>query len=80
MSDPLGDMLLEAEQEAGAEREERAIILERLSRLEEKLDNALAQLADLKGMERTEQSRNGRKVYTVMTRDEFDRIKTFEVG
>jgi len=78
MSD-LADMLLEAEQEAAAEAEERQVVASQLAELSTKiaeLSAAIERLAQLAAVKA-----GARKVsVTVTGRDENDRIKSFTVN
>jgi hypothetical protein len=76
VSDPLADLLLEEQQEADAEREERSILLQRITELRDAISELAKSVDLLLKMERSEQL--GRTV-TVTERDEYDRIKTIQL-
>jgi len=78
MNDPVADMVLEAEQDAEAERISRQNVEERLASVER-------QLAELVGLIRTltsaqRQGHNSARILTVIGRDSKERIKTVEIS
>lgn len=75
MSDPVADMMLEAEQDAEAERIARQNVEERLSSVERQLAELVALVRGLP------ETHNGSgKTFTVTGRDEHERIKTVRIG
>ncbi len=77
MNDPVADLLLEAEQGIIAEREERTLLLERVTELRAMIAELAIAIAALANMERAEQ---GDRMITITERDEFGRIKSFRVN
>jgi len=76
-NDPLEELLIEAEDEANAEREERGILLQRVTELKEQIAELSKAVDRLTTMEKSEQM--GKKI-TITQRDEYDRIKSFTVN
>lgn len=71
MNDPVAEMLLEAEDQANAESELRAIVLQKIAELSaeiKKLAEAVDAVVAMQG---------GASTYTITERDEFGRIKSF---
>ena len=78
MSDPVADMMLEAEQDAEAERISRQNVEERLASVERQLTELVGLLRTLTSMEGAEH--NGVRIITVTERDENERVKTIKVS
>ena len=76
-NDPLAEMLLEAEDQANAEREERSILLQRITELRDMVAELAKAVGELSKMERAEQVG---KTIRILERDESDRIKSIEIN
>lgn len=79
MNDPVADLLLEAEAEAGAEREERQIVLMRIAELRDAIEKLAAAVAAVSDAAKPAQNEKAFRV-AIIERDENDRIKTFEIN
>jgi hypothetical protein len=81
MSDPMADMMLEAEQEAAAEREERTILLQRLTELRGMIEALAKAVSELAQMERAKHKTNSSAPsFTIDERDEHGQIKRFTLN
>lgn len=75
MNDQVAEMLLEAEDQANAESELRATVLQQIAELRAEIKRLSEAVDAVVALER-----GGDSTYTITERDEFGRIKSFKVN